>query len=47
MCAKGKKGAYGTAWPHPKWSVRKILVWESSNFEPELQTKYPDRAYAV
>jgi hypothetical protein len=28
-------------------SVRKFLVWESSNFEPELQAKYPDiRAYA-
>jgi hypothetical protein len=27
--------------------VRKFLVWESSNFEPELQAKYPDiRAYA-
>jgi hypothetical protein len=27
--------------------LEKILVWESSNFEPELQTKYPDiRAYA-
>jgi hypothetical protein len=29
-----------------KWGVRKFLVW-SSNFEPELQAKYPDiRAYA-
>jgi hypothetical protein len=27
--------------------LEKILVWESSNFEPELQAKYPDiRAYA-
>jgi hypothetical protein len=28
--------------------LEKFLVWESSNFEPELQAKYPDiRAYAV
>jgi hypothetical protein len=27
--------------------LEKFLVWESSNFEPELQAKYPDiRAYA-
>jgi hypothetical protein len=27
--------------------VLEFLVWESSNFEPELQAKYPDiRAYA-
>jgi hypothetical protein len=31
----------------PNLGVRKFLVWESSNFEPELQAKYPDiRAYA-
>jgi hypothetical protein len=27
--------------------LKNFLVWESSNFEPELQAKYPDiRAYA-
>jgi hypothetical protein len=26
----------------PNVGVRKFLVWESSNFEPELQAKYPD-----
>jgi subtilisin-like proprotein convertase family protein len=33
--------------PNLNGVLEKFLVWESSNFEPELQNKYPDiRAYA-
>lgn len=33
--------------PNKNGVLEKFLVWESSNFEPELQAKYPDiRAYA-
>jgi hypothetical protein len=33
--------------PNLNGVLEKFLVWESSNFEPELQAKYPDiRAYA-
>jgi hypothetical protein len=33
--------------PNLNGVLENFLVWESSNFEPELQAKYPDiRAYA-
>ena len=33
--------------PNAKGELEKFLVWESSNFEPELQAKYPDiRSYS-
>jgi hypothetical protein len=35
-----KKQQYRNHYTKLKWSVRKFLVWESSNFEPEA--KYPD-----
>jgi hypothetical protein len=45
--SNSKKSSIEITYTKLKWSVRKILVWESSNFEPELQAKYPDiRAYA-
>lgn len=42
-----KKGSVEINIPNISGMMEKFLVWESSNFEPELQAKYPDiRAYA-
>lgn len=42
-----KKGSVEISIPNSAGVMEKFRVWESSNFEPELQAKYPDiRAYA-
>jgi subtilisin-like proprotein convertase family protein len=42
-----KNGSVEISIPNSSGQMEKFLVWESSNFEAELQAKYPDiRAYA-
>ncbi len=42
-----KKSSVEISIPNVAGVMEKFLVWESSNFEPELQAKYPEiRAYA-
>lgn len=41
-----KAGGMEISIPNTKGVMEKFMVWESSNFEPELQAKYPEvRAY--
>ena len=43
---KSKKNTSEITFPNPDGVLERYNVWESSNFDPELQAKYPDiRAY--